>query len=490
MDIPSHLTLSTNVSRVGSKQSPSKGHIEAVIAVPKAVTGLERGYLEALRENVTARQDYDTLLEKSAQQPSSLRVDARGTRLSEHVELLRLKRRNEELHILKHYMMKLKDTAPAKPDFLDFTTYPRHELDFYSSAYPHACTSDDQADDSVATVMRQLEVAVISAQYQVTREHRLLAEVEQDVVAVPASVKEKNRSHALAATRNELVAWIEEKLSSSQSSDKGTVDHSLHGEQTASTISQIESEIMEKYDDYLKMRRRILDLISDITKSTQRPPPEAQRSDIQQDSPNQPAQPPTPSQLPFIRTQIQHPTQLHQFHRQQSTYLANLVKQEHNKTTSELSRLADESHILPTYPMLSQQNRLSHTTAGITSNSLAGDGMVSDEADEVNRRMKAWAFAADASGKAVKEIMDKHLERGGEAIEEGKRWVKRLRELAGDDNELGPQLSGKGSRDDDKDDGEEDVWALEAAVGSLASRKRTLKGSKDPWAGFQGDVGL
>ncbi len=493
MDIPSHNTLSTNVSRVGPKQLPPKGRVEPVKAVPKAVTGLERGYLETLQKNVTARQDYEALLEQSAQRPTSPRVDTHGMRLSEHIELLRLKKRNEELHILQHYMTQLKDTAAARPDFLDPKMNPRHELNFHSSTHHHRGNSNDQARDSVATLVRQLEVAVISAQYQVDSEHRLLAQAEQDVVAIPASVKQKNRSSALVATKDELVAWIEEKLSSSQSSEKRTVDHSLQGVQTEPPTSQIQTEIMEKYDKYLKMRRRMLGLVSDLTDSTQRQPPEAQGPGVEQDPPTQSAQLPNPRHLPFIRTQIQHPTQLHQFQRQQSTHLANLVKKEHNRTTLELCRLADESHLLPTYPMLSQQERLGHLTPGVTSNSLPGDGMASDEADEVNRRMEAWAFAADASRKAMRGVVDGHLERGGEAIQEGKEWVERLRELAGDDEELRLQACGRQKKDnDDEDDGEEDedVWALEAGVGSLASRKRALKGRKGPWAGFQGDVGL
>lgn len=498
MDVRSYVTLSADAPKAGLKQLPLPKHVEAVRAVSKGTTGLERIYLEALNKNVTARREFNVLLQQSTQQSSPPRMHAHGTPLSEHVELLRLKKRNEELHVLQRYMTKLQSTRAARADFLGLKTIPRFQLGSLSPAHQHASGGSGQAVDSVDALVRRLEMAVISAKYKVDHEHRLLTEVEQDVSAIPVSVKQERRSCALAATRDELVTWIEDKLSGSQSNEKGLVDEGLQEQQTESLIPQIRSEIMEKYDQYIKVRKRMLDLISDCTIVTEQPQPEVQASKTKSNSPAPSSQTPSLSYLPFILTQIHHPTQLRQFHRQQTTHLSSLMNKERSKTTFELSRLADESHLLPEYPMLAQQDRFKHATTAIASKGLLASAVASDEEIEMSRTMEAWSFAADSAREATGEIVIRHLERGGEAVKEGERCVEKLRELLGNEGGAGQEKSrsgsgsGNGDGDSDQDDGEEyeDVWALEAAVGHLASSKQAVEGIRGPWAGIGGDVGL
>jgi hypothetical protein len=491
MDFRSCITLYANAPESGPRLPPAE-YVEAVIAVPKEITGLERRYLEALQKNVRARREHDVLAQRLAESPSTSRAKVQETGLSEHVGLLRLKKRHEELQILQRYMTTLKNTAAARPDFLDLKKLQIPGLGSVASGYQDHSGDIGLTQDSVDTLVRRLEIAAIRAEHHLQRERRLLTEVEQDALAVPELVKQSNRSRALAATRDELVTWIDDRLSSSSSHEKSLTDYGLHEQQTELPIAHLQKEIMQKYDQYVNTRRRMLDLISSLTTALQNRPPEAQGSGTNTDAPGLANRSPTPSVLRFITSQIRCPTQLHQFHRQQTAYLTKLIDKERSKTTSELSRLADESHLLPTYPMLAQKERFKHVVATITPKPLVGNAKSSSEENEIIRRVGMWAFAADAAKEASKDIVRSHLEKGGEALEEGENWVVRLRDLLGDDEELEQENEPSGDRASDQDDGEddEDVWALEAAGGLPARRERAVRGMKGSWAGLQGDVGV
>jgi hypothetical protein len=487
MDVRSYIILSANAPEAGLKQLPLPEHVEAVKAVSRGITGLERIYLEALHRNVSARRAFN-VVQQSTPQPTPPRVHSQGTRLSEHLELLRLKKRSEELHIFQRYVTKLQHSPAAKPDFLGPKTIPRVQLDSLSPAQQYDSSDGGQAVDSVDALVRRLERAVISAKYKVEHEHALLNEVEREVSASSVIHTQKNRSCALAATRVELVAWIEDKISSSQSNEKSMVNKGGREQQTESTIPLLQAEIMAKYNQYIEMRKSLLDCISDCIAFAEHSQAEVAASEVKSNFPTPSAQTPSLSYLPFILTQIQNPTQLRHFHRQQAAYYSNLMAKEGSKTTFELSRLADESHLLPSYPMLARQDRFKHAATAIASKGLLANAAPSEEESEMSRRMKAWSFAADAAREATERMLVGQLEKGTEAVKEGESWVGKLRELHGDEVGVGQDEGGSGDGDSGQED--EDVWALEAAAGHLDGSKQAVKGTRCLWAGLRGDVGL
>ena len=491
MNIPSSIKLSAN-SKIELKQLPPSENVGAVRAAPKETTRLERRYLEALQKNVTAQNEYNMLLQKAALRPNSRDLEVQRPCLSEHIKLLRLKKRHEELHTLQRYMTRLKNTPAAKPDFLDLKSIRRNELDSFSSGYQHCSGGIRQAEDFIGTLIKRLEMTVIRAKHLVDREHMLLTKVEENFVDIPVSVKQKNRLCALAATRDELVAWIEEKLSSSRLNEKSMVDNELQERQTESHIPELQFGIMEKYYKYIKIRRTMLALMSDLVTSTKQPPSEVEASGSKRNSPIPSTQTPSPSYLPFILTQIDHPTKVHQLHRQQTTYLATLIKKERSKAAAELSCLAEESHLLPAYPMLAQQEQFKHATNFNASSPLPGSALTSPEENEMIRTLETWAFAADAAREATEKIVTGHIEQGSEAVVKGQRWVGKLQELFSNDGEVEQESVESGDADIDPADVDDDgdMWDVKAAVGSLGSRKLAVMGTKGPWAGVQGDVGL
>jgi hypothetical protein len=493
MDVRSFVTLSANAPKARPEQLPAPEYVAAVRSIPNEITGFERRYLEALQKNVMARKEYNVALDyKSAQQPNLAQVDIHGTHLSDHVGLLKLKARRQQLRILQKYLTRLKQTDTAKADFLDLKKVQRYESNCHSPEHQHSVRDIFQGDESVDALVRRLEVVVIRAKHQVDRERRLLEEVEKNAAASPLLVKQKSRPRALAATRDELVAWIEGNLSESFCIQNSVEDDLQQRKQADAPILRLQSEIMNKYEKYIEARQRMLQLVSMITRATRQPPAEQQLHDSQTTPRPAPHQPITQSLLPFVSTQIKYPARLHQLHRQQTSYLNTITKKIHSKTASELSRLAYESHLLPSYPMLAQQCRLKHAVAAIAPKPPCSEAVASDGEVEIDRRVEAWVFAADAAKEATGKIVSGQLESAGKAAEAGKRWLARLRELLGDGVEVGQNKCGSAHGDREKDDGkeaDEDVWALEATAGPFAGRKWAGTESKGPWMGLYGNVG-
>lgn len=102
--------------------------------------------------------------------------------------------------------------------------------------------------DSFDSLVRRLEKAVISAKYRVEHEHALLNQAERKVGVISAIDSQKNRLCALAATRDELVAWIEEKISSSQSNEESMLNKGVQAEQTESAIHRVSHTIITGRD--------------------------------------------------------------------------------------------------------------------------------------------------------------------------------------------------------------------------------------------------
>jgi len=487
MDVRSHITLSANAPEAGLKQLPLPEHVEAVNTASRGITGLERIYLEALHRNVSARRAFN-VLQESTRQPTPPRVPVQDTRLSDHIELLRLKRRRKEIDILQRYLTKLQNISVAKPGLLGPKTIPSAHLGFLLHAQQYDSSDGGQAVDSFDGLVRRLEKAVISAKYRVEHEHALLNQAEREVSGISAIETQKNRLCALAATRDELVAWIEDKISRSQSSEGGMIKQGSQEQQSESTISSLRAEIIAKYNQYITMRKRLLDCTADCIAFTEHPPAEMAASETKINFPTPPEQTSSLSSLPFLLTQIQNRTQLRHFHSQQAAHYSSLMAKEGSKTTMELSRLADESHLLPAYPMLAQQGRFKLAVTAIASKGLLADAIPGEEESEMSRRMKAWSFAADAAREVRQTMVMGQLERSNEVVKEGERWIAKLRELHGNGDGAGQVNGGSGNGDSDQQDGEEDedVWALEAAAGST----QTIKGTRCPWAGVRGDVGL
>lgn len=488
MNIFSCITLSADAPKLGLNKLPSPENVECVTAIPEETTALERRYLEALQKNVRARREYNVLLREPVQQPTGPHLSHAKTRLPEHMGLLRLKRRHQELQILQGFMTKLKDTPITTPEHLNLGELQKDLRNPAWSGYQHPNRGVDQARNNVDALVRQLEIALLRAQYHVDRERRLLAKVEEDVVAAPAAMRERNKSRALAAARDELVAWIEDKLPHTAPDGLSIVDKEPQEQEPGSPISNLHNEIMDKYNRYINLRKEMLGLISGLSTKTHypigevRPPEKSRETSVQSFCPT------GPPLLPFILSQIHQPTQRHRFYCHQTSYLSAVIDKEYGKTTSELRRLADESHLLPAYPVLAQQDRYKHVPVPTAPKPIDRDSRLGSEESEMSKMLKAWAFAADAATEALEEIAKTRSERGHEAVDEGERWVKKMRELVGDDRRCEEEVSM--NEDGVAGEEDEDVWAIEAGVGPLGRRKPRVKGTEDHWGGLQGQVGL
>lgn len=487
MDVNSYITLSSHAPRLGPMQLPSPEHVERVESIPKEMTGLRKRYLHALQKNLTARHEYMVLVhDSSIKDMAPARANGQITSLSEHVELLRLKRRHQELRILQRYLTQLKQIDAAQTNFRGEKSR-GHERAPPASVHHHDIGGNMRSDESFGALVRKLEIALVRARHQADRERQQLTQAEKNANLLSTSMKQKNRRHALAATRKELVAWMESKLSRSPSSESDQEDNLLREEQTLSHIQRLQNEISDEYTRYLGIRKKIIHLAATITTTHQQSHSRESVPPSQSVLPNPSFQSPATSLLPFILRQIRDPKQIHQFHRQQTAYITILSEKERHKTITELSRLADESHLLPAYSMHASQARFQRAAAAIASVPISDIMTVSKEEDEMDSRLSRWSSATHASTETTRGFVAGHLGKAGEAVEDGHEWLARLKTLLGEDQVI--QHNETDARGSDHDD-DEDVWALAAEPAQVRYAKRTCTMAKGPWVGLLGDIGL
>jgi hypothetical protein len=471
-----------------------------VESIPKQVIGLRRQYLKAIQANITARQTYQDLLASAKRDSAGVVADGEvGERLETHLTLLR--KRLKEVQITHHYLEKLKETNPAKDGSLDFGSGRSHadEMSYLASVAGGHGAGSVHGDSTTEALTKKLERAVLRAKHQLEREKGLLAEVKarhakgnsQDRVVDPRA-----QIDALSVTRDELVRFLEEKMSSASLEDDDDVPaHATeHGDELPLDPEQVHEQINAEYDRYIAARKRVLEaaakalFISPETGSKDtisvngtkgaenraRPPPPATGQS-------------TLSILPFISEQVLPLLQNQKSTALQKSYTAKVLNAERLKALDSLDRLADESHLLPAYPMMARHERFKNVAAALRGSrkldqAIGGQG---EEKNEMTRRAEAWAFAAEEAKKAEEDFAMEKVRYGNERLNGAGESLAVLEELLGGDPQ-DPAVAGH-------DGGEPDIW-LEAAGAAMqepqSRRARPSEPEKGPWAGLNGKIGV
>ena len=127
-----------------------------------------------------------------------------------------------------------------------------------------------------------------------------------------------------------------------------------------------------------------------------------------------------------------------------------------------LTRLADESHLLPEYPLLA--HRFKHTTTTSTR-----------QPAEIVTLAEGWAFASRAAREDQQESVDGKTALGLEIVQKER-----------DDAFFGGQDLLE-EDDDLNTEGGRDIWVESAALQLRRRRRRTGKSS--PWSRLEGRIG-
>jgi hypothetical protein len=472
-----------------------------VKSIPREVIGLRRQYLKEVQANIKARSDYQDLLTQRAG-PGETGEDVADAgdgvaRLETHLRLLQLRKRCEEVRIARHYLEKLKETNPAKDGGLHFRQHPIDEDATMASLQALLEIGDGSTGrDSTEDLMKKLERAVITAKYQLEREERLLAEAKaRHPKGSSTNQDNRPRLNALATTRDELVRFLEEKMSS----DSLEYDNSAHsavenGAEPALDREQVQEEIQAEYEKYLTARKRLLDVASTALSAPGEPEShdtvsrkDTEVVDNRVGAPLPVITQPALSVLPFISEQLLPLLRNQKAHALQRSYTSKVLNTERRKALDSLELLADESHLLPAYPIMARQARFKNVVGALGGPKKPDHAMVDagEDTDEMIKRVEAWAFAAEEASKAGDGFVMGKVNYGNERLDEAEGSLALLDKLLGKD----PQRFAAAGHGGD----EADIWLEAAGAGTENAqnrRARPIQQESGPWAGLNGAVGL
>lgn len=461
--------------------------------------GIHGEYMDALRANVAARRQFESLMqtrpETPTNQPGNDEDEEETSFLDEQLAILRLQKKRQKLSAVRKYLDQLVDQPAASPDYLDAghifdgtrarPAVPAEVMDSLvaeSSAAPGGVDIGAQAN--------QLEKTVLRAKLQLVQEEKLLAEAKARSRGRPSMVSNAAKLDALQATRAELVGWIEQELSSAPAEEDAPSSTDRHRRDPAADQAAMTrglADIKEKYAEYLESRRELLALIS------------ADPSDLLQNKPV--LKPPVPAQHPTESAGAAPPTNyllipyLERLLALSTTQRALIAQKSHTKavlarqtrdTCEALGHLAEESQLLPAYPMKESLKRRSGLMHELVSSSRAG-------VPDLATRIKPWVFASDSAKIAGLESVTETVEGGQLALEASEEVLRELEDLAGVGRPRGHEDQEDTAADETAGD---DVW-LEAGeakgspVRKHSGRPRVPERKPgDPWSVLHGSLGL
>lgn len=422
------------------------------------VRGIRREYLRCVRANIKAREQYEKLSREHQRtaDSQSLKGDT-GTKdhdtsrisLESFLDVVKYRRKHERLRILQDYVDMLAQKPAAAADHLDPQVVLK-DVDSLPSVPSEVMVSAGPRQESQRTdlngLVDQLEKSVLRAKLLLKREQKLLAKVSTEGQSHDkSSIISGSRLQALGTARNELINWIEMELAkageSPGDSDNDTSFKSAEKKGKDYIESQL-SSIQRQYAQYTKARQA---LIIAATESMGTPAPTSAEDDAAAIGTKEEAEKTT------IMSHVLHPylevltsvsNQQKSMIQQKSHLTISLAKQL-KESGQGLDRLAEESHLLPAYPLAGSQRK------GLANSPSFSEEISNYEKPDSSHRARAWVHASDAASKATKEAVADKLEEGEVAISDALQTLLDLRSILGQDIEAGTKSKSQSN----------DIWA-------------------------------
>lgn len=481
----SHLSLSTSYNVVGAKRTP------------KEITGLRKEYLRAVQEHAAAKKEYDDLVQeaanrkKEAEPPTKQRL-GNGQELQTYRALLHDRRRREKLQIFHHYLEELDRKQAARPNYLNVQGDQKSNSTFeiFGGEVTQGHGSQRENGEDLETIIHNLEKAVVRAKQQLDSEKNLLEGLKQSSKGnagkgPSGSADNSVKVEALQRTRDELVSWVEEKLATSSSEELDQTDDDEIPDSARSSEDQ-KAEIKEHYEAYIEARKRLL-------ASASMAPPQAPINETTEhkelDDSGMRRRTTCEGSVSFLPYANDILLPLYKAQKAlglQKSYISAVMAREKFNTCRTLDRLNDESHLIPSYPILAKQPRFQHAVTAIKSRSL---GSISPERsdvteDEVVSHAQAWAFASEAARGNTSDYIEERTTLGFEAADNAEEVLKEVYDIMNQDH----SKTVRGHEEDKQD--ETDIWTTDVKPGKGTGRPARPSKPKGPWSGLNGKVGL
>lgn len=450
--------------------------------------GVFKDYTRAVKAHIAARRDFDALTQAQSEasvrsdQPSSDKTSADF--LEDQIAILKLRQKRQRLATIQQYLDQLFEQPAASPNFLDtdrvfegVTPLPTIPQEVVNSL----AVEDRQRNPDAGSQRNQLEKIVLKAKLLLKREEKLLQEVRSRSRDRPDVFSNAARLAALNATRTELINWIEAELSVASAEEPGhDPDQGDHGSTRLDTShSAVEaqlSDIKEKYSKYVVCRR---DLVSLLARGPSISAPPALKPNVI------PAEPTTLSQTtnvdhlltPCIEALISFSNNQKSLISQKS-HINTTLERCTSETCQVLGHLAEESQLLPAYPLKDSLRRRSRLMDELT--------VKKSDMPDLSTRIKPWVFAADAAKIANLESVAETIESGQISLEQAIKVLAEVEMLLG--------LASQENEPSEDKDAEEDFW-MDTNKPKGHTRKHTETGQigmkkGDVWSAVHGNLGL
>ncbi|KAI9679962.1 MAG: hypothetical protein M1817_004977 [Caeruleum heppii] len=475
--------------------------------IPGELSGTRKAYLEALQSNIEAQNEYRSLASAdwttrdtrdSQTRPRNELEDHKGKSseaLDAYMALLEQRKRYEKLQILQDYLATLARKPPARAEYVDSTEMFKELSAPPALAEAVSMNRSSKATDhgDIESMMLRLQKAVIQTQNMVQREQRLLAEVRREREQAHQSREMRPRSRrteleAFGRTRNALIEWIEGELAKTSETGEPPSSQTLppkdHPSSNDSDITAHVAGIKQQYGRYVDARRDLLATMSGYRVSFPRmepsaAPPRSQRHGASEGQRTGQAH----VVLPCIERQLNPMARQQRWMMQQHSHVMASLDQERRRTEERLDRLADESHLLSSYPLLAEQPRFKHAAAIVRSKGMDGPGKAKSRGLTM-RKVRGWTFAADAAGSDVKEHVREKMRVGQEHLGQAQSLIREVQSAMGKEQDR----SGEAMASNIDDSG--DVWAAQAEELTDETSQSGGMDNGGAWRGIRGTVGV
>ncbi|KAH7326556.1 hypothetical protein B0I35DRAFT_423024 [Stachybotrys elegans] len=477
-----HLAANANGGAISYPWSLAEG--SEANPVTSDLKGYQKEFVEALRAHTAARRQFDEVCGATgAGAPKDEKQDSPSEALEDRIGVLKLRQKQARLAEVESHFNLLVAKPAGTHGFLE----PDQILDGVAPlpSVPKEVVNSLVAEQSRPQVsikdrLNQLDKTVLRAKLLLKQQEHLLRSAKERSARKAAAYSHAERHEALSATRNELIAWIETELG--KASTDGADEHHEENAYTRadrltknqSTVMEQLSEIKIKYQRYLACRRAVLSLVSERPQAPTAP-------SLQPGSPasldGQSMLPIEYLLTPYIERLLSNSTALKSLITQKSHINAALAKQGTDISQSN-RHLADESQLLPKYPMKDPSRRRSIIRDEVPAKT---SGKL-----DLSNQIRPWVYAADSAKIATLEAVMENVE-GGQVSLEG--FMKNI--------ELIDQMLGLSNAQDvrNKEASEEDVWLSAASAKDSKVRKHTdattqPQADNDIWSKVNGKLGL
>lgn len=452
------------------------------------VRGLQREYLKALNANIKAQKGWETA---SKQYPSKTTPNFPGSsssdtsnRLEEHLTTIKLQKKQAKLQTVEKYLDLLVQKPATSEDFLqpdeifrDAKPLPEVPKDVVNGF----AVDKGSAKTDIRALVDRLEKAVLRSKLLLRKEEKLLKEVKSRSSPQPGEVSDGAKVAALSATRNELIQWIETELGNASGQDDSVLvesDANASGRSKAAVdrdhMDERLATIKHKYASYIAARKTLIQLVAQSPQPSIKPAEEDSSTTLTADRPP----PPTTHLMSLYVDSLLSLAYEQKASITQKSHLNNILAKQMKETCQMLDHLADESQLLPAFPMTGSLRRKQ------------GLGNDLSKGLDVTSHVKPWVFAADSSKIATLEAVFEKVEEGQHALEASTKSLDEVDQLLGRD-----LIPGEDAGEEDASN--EDIWLVETRLAKGAAARRPIRSknentsdSRDIWSVLDGNLGL